>query len=303
MLAMPSPLRPFLPTAVSVLLLTAPSGPLRATSIHPELVESHVTNPNMIYEISKFRSGAGHDFSYDASFAWAGEYFSATDASEPDSSMKHYFAPYDSTKGDQTTVPIYAPLDGVLTRVNDETHPDNAALTNKRIELTSRTDSSYTVVLFHVNLANRYPQILNDWPAEAWPAHQEDDPSYDTTDVSAGDLLGYADMRFAHDFDVAVLHEVSSAEKYWVSLFDLMPDSLFERYENRGAARAEMSISKDERLENPVTWWETRNDDDWVTLNRVPEGSSLGHLVTGLLMLEVLIGRIACRFWCIPLPC
>ena len=90
--------------------------------IHPELVESHVTNPNMIHEISKFRSGAGHDFSYDASFAYAGEYFSATDASEPGSSMKHYFAPYDTYKGDQATVPVYAPLDGVLTRVTDETH-------------------------------------------------------------------------------------------------------------------------------------------------------------------------------------
>lgn len=48
--------------AESLLLIAAPSGPLHATSIHLELVESHVTNPNMIHEISKFRSGAGHDF-------------------------------------------------------------------------------------------------------------------------------------------------------------------------------------------------------------------------------------------------
>jgi hypothetical protein len=295
MLAMPSPLRPFLPTAVSLLLLTAPSDLLHATSIHPELVESHVTNPNMIHEISKFRSGAGHDFSYDASFAYAGEYFSATDASEPDSSMKHYFAPYDTYKGDQATVPVYAPLDGVLTRVTDETHPDDATLTNKRIELTSSDDPGYTVVLFHVNLVEAYPQILNDWPVEAWPSHQPDDPSYDTNTVSAGDFLGYADMRFSYDFDVAVLYAVSSTEKYWGSLFDLMPDSLFDRYENRGATRAAMSISKAERLANPVTWWDGRNDNDWVTLNQVPEGSSLGILVAGLLMLNLSIGRIAFR--------
>jgi hypothetical protein len=295
MLAMPSPLRPFLPTTVSLLLLAAPSGPLRATSIHPELVESHVTNPNMIHEISKFRSGAGHDFSYDASYVYDGEYFSATDASEPDSSMKHYFAPYDTYKGDQTTVPVYAPLDGVLTRVNDETRSDDATLTNKRIELTSSDDSSYTVVLFHVNLAETYPQILNDWPVEAWPSHQPDDPSYDTTNVSAGDLLGYADMRFAYDFDVAVLYAASSTEKYWVSLFDLMPDSLFDRYENRGATRAAMSISKAERLANPITWWDGRNDNDWVTLNQVPEGSSLGLLAAGLLMFDLSIGRLTFR--------
>ncbi len=291
----PSPLRPFLSMAVSLLLLAASSVPLHATSIHPKLVESHVTNPNMIHEISKFRSGAGHDFSYDASYVYAGEYFSATDATEPDSSMKHYFAPYDSTKGDQATVPVYAPLDGMITRVTDETHPEDATLTNKRIELTSSDDSSYTVVLFHVNLVEAYPQILNDWPVEAWPAHQPDDPSYDTTNVSAGDLLGYADMRFSYDFDVAVLYAISSTEKYWVSLFDLMPDSLFDRYENRGATRAAMSISKAERLANPVTWWDRRNDNDWVTLNQVPEGSSLSLLVAGLLMLDLSIGRIAFR--------
>jgi hypothetical protein len=290
-----SPLRLFFSMAASILPFTISLAPLYATSIHPELFESHITNPNMIHEISKFRSGAGHDFSYDASFAYAGEYFGATDATEPDSSMKHYFAPYASTKGDQATVPVYAPLDGVITRVTEETHPDDGALVNKRIELTSGDDSSYTVVLFHVNLADRYPQILNDWPVEAWPAHQSDDPSYDTTHVSAGDLLGYADMRLSYDFDVAVLQEVSSTEKYWVSLFDLMPDSLFTPYENRGATRAAMNLSKEQRLANPVTWWDGRNDDDWVTLSQVPEGSSLQILAVGLLILQVLMGRVAFR--------
>ena len=96
--------------AESLLLIAAPSGPLHATSIHPELVESHVTNPNMIHEISKLRSGAEHDFSCDASFAYAGEYFSATDASDPDSSMKHSFRPYDIRTKE---MPVYASLDGV----------------------------------------------------------------------------------------------------------------------------------------------------------------------------------------------
>ena len=161
--------------------------------------------------------------------------------------------------------------------------------------LSSSDDSSYTVVLFHVNLVEAYPQILNDWPVAAWPSHQPDDPSYDTDTVSAGDFLGYADMRLSHDFDVAVLYEVSSTEKYWGSLFDLMPDSLFDRYENRGATRTAMSISKAERLANPITWWDGRNDNDWVTLNQVPEGSSLGLLAAGLLMLDLSIGRIAFR--------
>ena len=56
-----------------------------------------------------------------------------------------------------------------------------------------------------------------------------------------------------------------------------------------------MSISKAERLANPVTWWDGRNDNDWVTLNQVPEGSSLGLLAAGLLMLDLSIGRFAFR--------
>ena len=257
---------------------------IRATTIHPTLIDSHITNPNMIYEISRFRSGAGHDFSYDG-LSYAGEYFGATDATEPDSSMKHYYAPYAAYKGDQVTVPVYAPFDGTLTRVTEEVHPDDSSIVNKRLEITSSEDSDYLAVLFHVDLDDAYPQILNDWPAALWPAHQPDDPSYTTDTVSAGDFLGYADMRISNDFDVAVLFSVSASEKYWVSLFDLMPDTLFDSYENRGADRDEMSISKVDRLSDPVNWWGSRNNDDWVTLNQVPESSAFTLCATAILLL------------------
>ncbi len=257
---------------------------LNATTIHPTLIESHITNPDMIYEISKFRSGAGHDFSYDG-ISYAGEFFGATDATEPDSSMKHYYAPYAAYKGDRVTVPVYAPFDGTFTRVTEEVHPDDSSIVNKRLEITSADDSDYLAVLFHVNLDDAFPQILNDWPAALWPAHQPDDPSYTTDTVSAGDFLGYADMRISNDFDLAVLFSVSASEKYWVSLFDLMPETLFDSYEHRGADREDMSISKAERLADPVTWWGSRNNDDWVTLNQVPECSTFALLASAALLL------------------
>jgi len=257
---------------------------LSATTIHPVLVESHITNTDMIYEISKFRSGAGHDFSYDG-MSYAGEYFGATDATEPDSSMKHYYVPYLAYKGDRVTVPIYAPFDGTIVRVTEEVHPDDASIINKRLEITSADNSDYAVVLFHVNLDNAFPQILNDWPAALWPAHQPDDPSYTTDTVSAGDFLGYADMRIANDFDVAVLYSVSASEKYWITFYDLMSDSLFDSYENRGASREDMSFSKAERLADPVTWWGSRNNDDWLTLNQIPEHSSFALMITTVLLL------------------
>jgi hypothetical protein len=237
----------------------------------------------MVHEISKFRSGAGHDFSYDAGLTYGGVYFGATDSTEPASSMKHYYAPYSEYSGDQHTIPVYAPFDGQITRVTEEVDDDDLSIVNKRVEITAADNSDYIAVLFHINLDNDYPQIINDWPAALWPSHQPDDPSYVTDTVVAGDLLGYADMRTGNDFDVAILFSATATEKYWVSLYDLMPNSLFEYYENLGATRSQMKISKAERTAIPVTWWGSRNDDDWITLIQVPEAASWGMLAAGLL--------------------
>ena len=245
-------------TAFSALLALLFAAPPAAT--HPTLVTSPLTNLAMIEEISKFRSGAGHDFSYDASFP-----FGASDSTEPASSMKHYLAPYSAWSGDQSTVPVYAPFSGEIVRVTDE---DNGTHVNKRVEIESATNSAYVLVLFHLKLDETYPQILSDWPVELWPAHQPDDSSYTTTAVAAGELLGYADMRTAHDFDVAVLWTDTDGSASWISYFDLMPDSLFEAYEQRGATRPELTISKTDRLATPVTWWGSLNLDDWVVLSQ-----------------------------------
>jgi hypothetical protein len=236
--------------------------PLAASlaAAHPELLEAPLTQISQLEEISKFRSGAGHDFSYDASFP-----FGASDSSEPPSSMKHYLAPLPAYSGDRVTIPVYAPLAGVITRVTEET---NGAIVNKRVEIVSIEDPSYLLILFHIDLDEAYPQILEDWPIEFWPSHQEDDDSYVTTTVAPGDLLGYADMRTGHDFDVAVLWTDTDGERYWVSYFDLMPDAIFSRFTARGLQRSDLRVSKVERLATPVTWWGGRDEHDWLALAR-----------------------------------
>jgi len=263
-----------------------------ASIAHPQLIESHITNVAMLEEVSKFRSAAGHDFSYDPLFTYGGEYFGATDSTEPASSMKHYLAPYAAHLGDQGTVPIYAPFDGSITRVTEEVNEDSPSIINKRVEITSTDNPAYTLVVFHMDLDEDYPQILNDWPAAVWPAHQPDDASYVTDTLSSGDLMGYADMRTGHDFDVAVLYAVSSTEKYWVSYFDLMPDSLFNTYSERDATRALLTISKAERLANPISSWSSGSSDDWVALRSVPESSSFK---LSLFFMMLFVGRLRSR--------
>lgn len=261
--------------ALWLMLLTATSA---AVADHPELVSSPITDLSAIEEISKFRSGAGHDFSYDPTFP-----FGSSDSTEPPSSMKHYFAPYSFQNGDQHSVPVYAPFAGEITRVTDES---GSAGTNKRVEIRSDTHPEYMLVVFHIKLGTRYPQILDDWPIEFWPTHQADDSDYETRDVAAGDLLGYADMRDSHDFDIAVLFTDTDGERYWISYFELVPESLFSNYSERGIARSDLSISKADRLLTPVDWWGGRNEDDWVGLTQaVPLDPWISVMALGTLSL------------------
>jgi len=268
----------------------------QASTIHPELVEAHVTDLNLIVEISKFRSGAGHDFTYlreelspeTVATIEIIENFFATDQSEPQSSMKHYYSPAASHKqenGNQSTIPIYAPFAGTISRVIEEVREADSSIINKRVEITASDDTDYTAVLFHLNLDDAYPQIFNDYPTipEIW-THQIDDPAYSTRVVEAGDFIGYADMRLSNDFDVAVLFNDSTDDK-WISLFELMPDSLFANYEARGVDRTEMIISKEYRETHSVNW-DARNEDDWITLTPVPEPGPLSLLLTTLLWLR-----------------
>ncbi len=269
-----------------------------ASTVHPELVEAHVTDLDLIFEISKFRSAAGHDFSYmreafpaTATEVIAGiENFFATDESEPESSMKHYYSPYAVHKqenGDNTTIPVFAPFPGTITRVTEEAREADPSIVNQRVEITAAANPNYTAVMFHLNLDDAYPQIFNDYPTigDIW-THQPDDTSYSTRTVAAGDLLGYADMRLSNDFDVAVLFN-NTTDDQWVSLFELMPGSLFADYQMRGVSRADTIISKEYRQANPVTWG-MRNEDDWITLAPVPEP---GTLLLGLTALTWLLTR------------
>ncbi len=76
----------------------------------PLFIEHDFTDLDYMEQVSKFRSGAGHDYSYPDD----------TDPTETNRSMKHYFQPYPIYRGTDLAVPVYAPFTGTITLVSTE---------------------------------------------------------------------------------------------------------------------------------------------------------------------------------------
>jgi hypothetical protein len=98
-----------------------------ATQGVPKLATHNYIDLAKIIQVSKFRSGIGHDYA---------------DAYERCRSMKHYFVP---PRGNAAkAVRIYAPFSGVVTRTIKE-------WAGVQIQITSTANPAFTAILFHVN--------------------------------------------------------------------------------------------------------------------------------------------------------
>ena len=98
-----------------------------ATQGVPKLATHNYIDLAKIIQISKFRSGIGHDYA---------------DAYERCRSMKHYFVP---PRGKAAkAVRIYAPFSGTVTRTIKE-------WAGVQIQITSTANPAFTAILFHVN--------------------------------------------------------------------------------------------------------------------------------------------------------
>lgn len=82
-----------------------------------------------IYSISRFRSGAGHDYS---------------DSFETCRSMKHYFNPKSSI--DWATIKVYSPVKGKVSKIEQE-------WAGTQIQIKSDEYPAFTFIIFHVNMA------------------------------------------------------------------------------------------------------------------------------------------------------
>jgi hypothetical protein len=174
----------------------------------PKFVSTNYIEIDKIYRISRFRSSEGHDYS---------------DAVEHCRSMKHYFEPKGTL--DWTTVKIYSPVTGKITRVEEE-------WAGTKIEIACDQYPAFRFSIFHIQTLKPY--------------------SIDEV-VTAGTQLG-THIGSQTMSDISVIVNDPTRQGRMVSYFDTLADSVFTLYQNRGVSnRDELIIAKAVRDANPLT--------------------------------------------------
>ncbi|MBN2153614.1 MAG: hypothetical protein JW839_19315 [Candidatus Lokiarchaeota archaeon] len=199
---------------------------------HPRFIVSDFVEVAKIANISRFRSHAGH------------EYVDSFEGGER--SMKHYFTPIASCANSSTCVEVYAPADAIVAAISWEGHEiASGELRGFHVDLMPSGAPLYKITIFHVNVT---PGLVVG------------------ASVRAGQLIGHADTRYAHDFDIAIDLLLPFGTSRHVSYFAVMEDGAFVAYQARGiTSRDQMIIPRAEAdaaegVSMPQSW-------DWVDLS------------------------------------
>lgn len=189
----------------------------------PKFIQADFIDLDKIYSISKFRSGSGHDFS---------------SSGEKCRSMKHYFntqdtrekmIAFDKSNGlppkpdGMNDINIYSPVDGEIIGVERDQMP-----IGEQIYIRPKSNPDYTVRLFHIYVDGKLKKGSR---------------------VTAGQKIGVISQY--QNTDIAIMG--GGFGRNFISYFDVMPDSIFTRYRERGVNNSdEMIISKEFRDTNPL---------------------------------------------------
>lgn len=162
-------------------------------------------------------------------------------------SMKHYFWPVGGEPGgtqeNWAEIEIFSPVDGEITHIREE-------WAGSQIDIRSAEQPNYHFLLFHLS-----PSV----PLEVGMELVEGQ--------SLGQHIGSQTMS-----DIAVGIETENGWKL-LSYFDVMTDSHFENYKNRGLeSREELIISQEEREAAALSCEDgsfvgQNTLDDWLSLN------------------------------------
>ncbi len=200
----------------------------------PKFIQADFIDLSKIYAISKYRSGAGHDFSGNG---------------ETCRSMKHYYTQqYDSSIDARSTkdpktgrsippqpngsddIDIVSPVDGTIADIHSEQLP-----IGKQIYIIPDGYPAYQIRLFHV------------YPVDG--LKKGSIGGIGGSHVKAGEKIGV--IAKGQSTDVAV--QVGFMKQNFVSYFDVMPDNVFAGYVARGVtSRNDFIISKAERDASPL---------------------------------------------------
>ncbi len=207
----------------------------------PKFIQADFIDLSKIYSISKYRSGAGHDFSGNG---------------ETCRSMKHYYSPQYTGEGSKdanglppkpdgkTDISIFSPVDGTIVEVSEEHTP-----IGKQVTIVPSSASGYQIRLFHIYLDNTHNA---------------------GTKVKAGEKI--AVIGGQQGTDIAVQAGGILSQKF-ISYFDVMPDSLFSNYTARGAtSRADFILTKEYRDAHPLKCGDGSKSDKASEMFVYPDG-------------------------------
>lgn len=197
----------------------------------PKFIQADFIDLAKIYSISKYRSGEGHDFSGNG---------------ETCRSMKHYFTPQidvtiKPTKAadgrsipplpdGKTDINIYSPVDGKIIDIQSERLP-----VGEQIYIRPDSTKDFTIRLFHV---------------------------YKVTGITKGTIVKAGQKIGVISKDSATDISVEGGRGQYVSYFQVMPDSLFAAYRQRGIKkRDDVIISKAYRDAHPIPCNQDQNGD------------------------------------------
>ncbi|HIK02072.1 TPA: hypothetical protein H1008_03070 [archaeon] len=184
----------------------------------PKFVDENFIELDKIKSISKFRGGYGHDFS-------AG-------TGESCRSMKHYFWPAWGEHGKThnpswMSIEYYSPVDGVIEELQ---YRENAYGTEAQFHIVPDEEPAFLLRFFHLKLL---------------------DSLGEGSRVSAGQKIGTIGDENSHA-EIAVELMIPDGSTI-ISFFQIMSDSVFEEYAERGmTSREDVIISKEERDADPL---------------------------------------------------
>ncbi len=198
--------------------------PFYNPAVVPQLVTANFIDLDRVFTISKFRSGAGHDYSTDG---------------ETCRSMKHYLnvshnyneqhQPVRSEPtAEQGNITLYAPFDGLIW--TSHTEYIGAQPIGTQVTILARHNPLYDVRFFHIDLL----------PGLHFGSR-----------VQAGQAIGTIGPK--DGMDIAFESNSTAPGGHNMSVFNAMTDAAFAPYAAMGYQRQDFIISKEYRDAHPLT--------------------------------------------------